>query len=754
MPRGTTRTLSGTRGTRGTRGRTPTGAPRLPSLRLTTLFAVYYVALVLATGWGGAPVGVRQGMVAPADRFARGDFSYRDDEQTERRRQEARLAVPGHYARKAGWVAEIMADVETLFAALREAADEAGLRARLQEAGITVECGPLYALKSQRGSTVAGQMLERVRSIVERLGKSGILSDRNLAEEEGRGRATVLELTAGLPPNASIGGRPLSIGSEAVSLEAARRLLVRWLDDLLAEFPTDAVNVVKGILLRAVHPNLAYAEEASERARAAAARRVPPIETQVRKGELLVRKGSLIDDAAFRKILEEEKAYRQKHGLARKVARWAGVLALVAAVLIPMVLLISHFEAAAWPVRRRLLSLSVGALLVVLLSRVFGGYLYVPSLAPVGLFGLACGMVFPLGTAAVAAIGTTILSAAGMGEGVGFVAATAAGTLAGILSIRQAARRSSVLTTGALAGGVYMAGLLGWELMAGSEDLLAALTSASFGLLNGLVSGAVLVGLTPVVEYLFAATTRISLLELSDQEHPALRDLLLRAPGTYHHSLILGNIAEACARGIGADALFARVACYYHDIGKMTKPEYFVENQPPGRSPHESLSPSMSALVIVSHVKDGVDLAAEYRLPKPLRDVIEEHHGTTLVEFFYRRALEQQEDRKGRISQRLFRYPGPLPQTREAALVMLADSVEAASRSLEEPGPAHIDNLVSGIIQRRLIDGQLDESDLTFRDLRQVKETMVRVLGSMYHSRPKYPGQDEKQDAEGGRREE
>jgi hypothetical protein len=247
----------------------------------------------------------------------------------------------------------------------------------------------------------------------------------------------------------------------------------------------------------------------------------------------------------------------------------------------------------------------------------------------------------------------------------------------------------------------------------------------------------------PFIDLAFKTTTNISLLELSDQNHPAMRDLLVRASGTYHHSLIVGNIAEAAARDVGADPLLARVASYFHDIGKMTKPEYFVENQPPGRSPHDGLSPSMSALVIISHVKDGTDLAREYVLPDIIIDIIRQHHGTTLVEFFFRRAQETGEDRDKNMSERLFHYPGPLPESREAAIVMVADSVEAASRSLSDPSPAHIDNLVGTIIQRRLMEGQFDESGLAFKDLSVIRETITKVLVSMFHSRPRYPGQKE-----------
>lgn len=725
--------------TRATRGRTTTGTAgvsRLPRLRISLLLTLYYAAVVLSVGWAGRPPGLRPGAVAPYDIRARKSFSYPDQESTADRVVAARRAVPGCYLRKERWGEQVLAVTERLFAVVEAAESEKDLEDRLQALGVEVDAAPLLTLKRDRGTETLKHMLERIRAAVNYLGKGLILSDRQYSEEINSGHEVVTEI---LLPSGQ--GSALRLSKEAVSLEDARRLLGERFDEVLAEFPPTAVVVVRGRLVRDLFPNASFSIEHTEAARGKAADGVRPVSTQVAKGDLIVRKGEVVNDAIYRKMVEEERAILSSRSLLSRLGRWLGMVGLVGVVFVPCALLVRMFEGAGQFLRRRFVSLAVGVLLVILASRVLASYLFVSSMSPVLLLGIAGGMVFSLGAAFTVVVGTVLLVTVATGENVGFALAMTAGALAGVMWIGQVSRRSGVLTTGALAGCVVFAGLIGWDLATDPEDLLSALKGAAYGLLNGLLSGAILAGLMPLVEQVFSATTRISLLELSDQEHPALRDLLMRAPGTYHHSLVLGNMAETCARVVGADALLTRVSSYYHDIGKMTKPEYFVENQPPGRSPHETLSPSMSALVIVSHVKDGVDLAKEYRLPTVIQDVIEQHHGTTLVEFFYRRALEEEEADKSRVSQRLFRYPGPLPQTKEAAIVMLADSVEAASRSLEEPSPAHIENLVSGIVQRRLLDGQLDDSDLTFRDLKQIRETMVRALGSMYHSRPRYPGQ-------------
>ena len=249
-------------------------------------------------------------------------------------------------------------------------------------------------------------------------------------------------------------------------------------------------------------------------------------------------------------------------------------------------------------------------------------------------------------------------------------------------------------------------------------------------------------GLLPFIEHLFGVLTDLSLLELGDVAHPLLQELVRRAPSTYNHSITVGSIAEAAAESIGARGLLCRVGAYFHDIGKMLKPGYFVENQGPDEdNRHETLVPAMSTLVIIAHIKDGADLARQHRLPQPIIDLIAQHHGTTLVEYFFDRAQQQADPNGGEVDESSFRYPGPKPQTKEAAVLMLADAVESASRTLVDPAPARIESLVREIAERRLHDGQFDESGLTLRELRTIERSMVMSLTSIYHGRIKYPEQ-------------
>lgn len=258
-----------------------------------------------------------------------------------------------------------------------------------------------------------------------------------------------------------------------------------------------------------------------------------------------------------------------------------------------------------------------------------------------------------------------------------------------------------------------------------------------------ILCGPLMAGLLPLVEKAFDVQTDLSLLELSDMSHPLLRQLAQRAPGTYNHSISVAALAESAAESIGAHGLLVRVGACFHDIGKMFKPNYFVENQLPGANRHDTLQPAMSTLVIIAHVKDGADLARQHSIPQRVIDFIEQHHGTTLVEYFYRQATKKSEESEDgeEISETSFRYPGPKPQTREAAVLMIADAVESASRALVEPTSSRIQNLVDQIAMKKLLDGQFDECGLTLRELDTIKMSLVKSLNAIYHGRIKYPDQ-------------
>jgi cyclic-di-AMP phosphodiesterase PgpH len=275
----------------------------------------------------------------------------------------------------------------------------------------------------------------------------------------------------------------------------------------------------------------------------------------------------------------------------------------------------------------------------------------------------------------------------------------------------------------------------------GDPNLLRGnLVCALAGLVGGILSSFVAMTFVPLLESLFNYTTDIKLLELSSLNHPLMQDMRMKAPGTYHHAMNVGSMVDEAAQVIGANPLLGKVMAFYHDIGKMEHAQYFIENQRRGHNPHNDISPHMSKTIIIAHVKDGAEMAIDHKLGQAIVDGSLQHHGTTLISYFYNRALESQdEDTTGQIEESEFRYPGPKPQFKEAALVMLADSIEATARSLDEPTPGRLNSIVENVIESKFMDGQLDECNLSIQDLAKIKEVFKRGLLGIYHQRMDYP---------------
>lgn len=381
-----------------------------------------------------------------------------------------------------------------------------------------------------------------------------------------------------------------------------------------------------------------------------------------------------------------------------------------------------------------------GALLALALPHAFAPLVLSVILGRrIGLFGAIYGTF--LGTLVCVAVNPLIFLATSVL--IGFLV---------VLFTRRVRRRNRLFAAGLYAGGLgavfsFLLHVITDVPMDSSMAVTVIGVPFSVGVLTGLIVG----GLLPVVESLFGVTTEVSWLELADLNHPLMKRLSMEAPGTYHHSLVVANLSEAAAEAIGANAAMSRVCAYFHDIGKLTKPEYFIENMNPADNPHDDLTARMSALILIAHVKDGVDLAIKHKLNCSIIDVIEQHHGTSLTQYFYNRALQQQadmirlvsegkakEDDVPKVSPEVFRYPGPVPQFKESAIISLADAVESASRAMEKPNASRIESLVDELVLDRMKDGQLDECDLTIADLAKVKASFVKTLLSMMHSRIKY----------------
>ena len=312
--------------------------------------------------------------------------------------------------------------------------------------------------------------------------------------------------------------------------------------------------------------------------------------------------------------------------------------------------------------------------------------------------------------------------------------------LIGAFSLMRVKKRSDIINAGIYIVLLTMIASLSILFITEEFSLSSAYFSVVFSFINGFSVSALCFLLLPLIEKFFNITTPLSLIELLDIEHPLMKQLSVEAPGTYHHSMIVGSLAESAAEVVGVNPLLAKVASYYHDIGKIRMPDYFVENQT-GISKHDKLNPHLSSMIIISHVKDGVELANQYNLPEIIKDVIQQHHGSTLITYFYQKALKESEIPPVEED---YRYPGPKPQTRLAAVVMLADAVEASARTLEDPTPSRISNLIDKIVKNIFLDGQLDECEITLKDLSKIKEKFEYILTGIFHKRIPYPERQEK----------
>jgi putative nucleotidyltransferase with HDIG domain len=378
-----------------------------------------------------------------------------------------------------------------------------------------------------------------------------------------------------------------------------------------------------------------------------------------------------------------------------------------------------------------LLSLSKGLEFKVLDSALFG--------IPIPAGAMLVSLIFDFHTAITFSFTVSLLTGLWLDDA-SFTIYAFVGSITAAFSVIRCKKRSVLLKGGSYVIAVNILTVIIILLFKNELFTTKAPPSIMFAALGGIGVTAIVSILLPILEYLFKVTTDISLLELLDLDQPIIKTLMVTAPGTYHHSVIVGNLVESAAEAVGANPLLARVSAYYHDIGKIKMPEYFVENQSSSVSKHDKLTPHMSSMIIINHVKEGVELARQNKLPESIIDIIEQHHGNMLVSYFYQKAKEQKDD----VSpvEEDYRYHAPKPQTRVAALVMMADVVEAASRVLTDPTPARITSLVDRMINHIFLDGQLDECELTLKDIYEVKKRFSHVLTSIFHRRIDYPGFD------------
>ncbi len=470
---------------------------------------------------------------------------------------------------------------------------------------------------------------------------------------------------------------------------------------------------------------------------------VEPVKIRLRKGELIVSEGQRVTRQIYRK-LKVLSDYLEVNPIGRS---FLGLFVFVFASSLFFSLLWVRLYASGridrYAAHRLFLFMVFESILLIrlavwLYNRVFAPYALIGKLSlgmasPLFLIGLLSVFVFGFPLALVPILYASVLTSFIPSSFLYMPFAVALSSLGAGFGVRVGRGANAFIKGifwGVLSVYLLVPGVLLYDLQVGWFVLFAPFLAGVSVFFASFAS-------LPVFERVFGVITDLSLLELANLDHPLLKRLLEEAPGTYNHSMYVGILAESAAKEVGANPILAKVGGYFHDIGKLKNPKYFIENTM-GMSMHVKLSPNMSRLIIISHVKDGVELARKYGLPKCVVDIIEQHHGTSLISYFYHKAKQMDED----VDESLYRYPGPKPRSKEAAIVMLADCVEAATRSLDDPTPSKIKNLVASIINGIFMDGQLDECDLTFKDVKKIQEVFVKMLISFYHKRIKYPDQE------------
>ncbi len=696
---------------------------------------------------GGGPPDWQPRDVAGFDLVVPYDLSLPDEAATEAVREEARSSVIPVYDLEPRLRVEAEEELHILFAACRDRlageGDEVASAAALTDLRITDE---MQGVLDSDGCS--GELESALVEVVSQVYRAPLLDDRRALERRGERGVALRNLASGSERIV-----PLERLSEAIDMRTG---LEEALRARLLEQPVVARRWIKAtvaFLEANLVPNLVFSRGETTQRQRAAADKVTARSRMLRRGQVLIRRG---DTVTF-EVAETLRVLRRQRQDLAKTARIAGIALLATLMVVGWWPVLRRFSGPQ-DARRLLSMIYILVFLFAALDRLglflagaiaFNAQGPLPSSVEVFQWGLpfAAGPVTVLvlmGLQPAVLFAVCGAGVAGVLLGGDFsmaVFALASGMI-GALATQRSKDRASLSRVGALVGLANVVLMLVLELFRGLPNAPATMVvAAGCAFIGGPLSVGVVSFLLPVLEGLFGVTTDTRLLELSNQNLPLLKRLSLEAPGTYQHSLAVGNLAEAGADAVGANALLLRVCAYYHDVGKLVKPGYFVENQR-GENPHDGLAPSMSALVILSHVKEGLELAREAKLPLAIRQGIASHHGTKLIRYFFNKASGKSRPGMGEVRESEYRYPGPRPHSKEMGILLLADAVEAAARTLENPTPGKVQAMINKILNDALEDDQLADCELTFSELDKVGSAFLWVLTHMYHHRIDYPGFD------------
>lgn len=715
-------------------------------------------------------------------RTVRTSFEIVDEAATEQTRQTARQQTPRVYVGDAALLDEVRSSLENLPRALKDVQDVAGVEPGLRQQ-FDLNDERLAAVKAAAEGLAADRWQQRVRQLSDALARTPIL-DKLAYQVELINQNEEIELR--------VPGRSAALVRSNVVVNIEDKNLPDTMRMLAATsgFTGAALDLVAARLSYQPKPTFTFDAAATAAAQDAAAKAVPEQRVSYPDREVIYRRGDVLTPTRLSVLRAAMAAEWQSDGAVKlwgvSWLVWLPRIAVVGVVFAVSLALAGYVALFCHAVRRNpvrmaaLAGLMVGTMAMACWTTVAQPSLIaLTGVAPTVFVTVLLAIAYDRRVALAFGALHGVLVCLALDQSVSLFAIMVVGIGVAVWQLKEVRERDALIRTGvleaaALAGGTFLVSIL--ELPGTGEALRQSAWDAGLAGFGGLLVAGVTLFILPSVERAFDIMTGMTLIELRDPKQPLLRQLQQRAPGTYNHSLNLASLAEAAADAIGADSLLAYVGALYHDIGKMNKPEYFVENQTPGINKHDKLSPAMSLLVIVGHVKDGMELAREFNLPRPLWHFIESHHGTTLVEYFFHRARRQAEaaaalamsgagngghgaggggggggsggagstsgeglDTIAPPTELEYRYPGPKPKIKEAAIVMLCDAVESASRAMADPTPSRIEAMVRAIATKRLLDGQFDECDLTLRELNTIVEAVSKTLASIYHGRIAYP---------------
>ncbi len=681
---------------------------------------------------GPQMAGYQVGMVAEEDIIASITFGVpKDPEELNRERDSAASAVPPTFRLDTEAAPRMEEVLDSFFDAVSLSDDEddpgAALEQLLSDLGLVVNPAQREALRT----TESRQLLESAaRRAVREILPEGVLDEAARLDPGTPGRILVVD-----PDGAERYIERDSVLTSRDFYEEATNLLSPGVGSEVNE-------LLRLALIRFMTPSLRFDALATEMDREAARRAVPTTRATVLQGEAIVRANQQVGEAEVDRLRAYEEALRAEGMLeddAFRALSFIGSVALNLLILGVFGFLLFFF----WPdIYRNFRWLLLQAVLVLAFTGAGGlvaRHELPPELLPIAFVSLAVAVLWDGRVALTLAVTLAVLS----GAQVPFQSVHAwlpvfmAGS-ASALSVRAVRRRAQTWMFIAIIVAAYLL-VLGTLGVLYGRELGAVATSFAWAGGNAVVSAILAMGFLPVFEWFTRITTDQTLLEWADPNRPLLKRLSMEAPGTYAHTINVANLSEAAANAIEANGLLCRVGVYYHDVGKMLKPQYFIENQPAGRNPHDKLKPATSASVVREHVTEGIRMAREANVPDVLVDFIPEHHGTQEISFFYERAKEESDEAQQEPDAERYRYPGPKPQSKETAIVMLADSVESATRSLQEPTPERVRDLIESIVSAKIEQGQLDEAPLTLREIGIIKEQFRKVLAGAYHQRIDYP---------------